>query len=331
MNYYPHHIGDYDSHTSHLNWLEDAAYSRMIRLYYRTEKPLSSKVEQICRLLRANSAAEKKAVNQVLEEFFILQDDGWHNSRCDAEIHRANSKAERNREVGKLGGRPRKTETKTDNPGNPKETQTVIYGNPNETLPIANSQEPNKATAAIIPPVVAPTDEKPSPPPVVGKPEKPEPPPKPEVARNVQIAVLLREWERDRGKFAKITSATPQLQGWIDRGASNDQIREAYDLAVAMRSSNGDEGAINAGIVDTFLAQILNPPAATSALNRHPPPGTVVPWQASWSGIVAKGQELGMHQSEAEHPQAFKARVFEAAQMTPEEKAVLRADYGVHA
>ena len=96
-----------------------------------------------------------------------------------------------------------------------------------------------------------------------------------------------------------------------------------------MRSSKGDEGAINAGIVDTFLAQILNPPAATSALNRPSP--AALPWQASWSGIVAKGKELGLHQSEAEHPQAFKARVFEAAQMTPEEKAVLRADYGVHA
>lgn len=142
MNYFPFHIGDYDSHTAHLSWLEDAAYSRMIRLYYRTEKPLSSKVEQICRLLRANSAAEKQAVKQVLEEFFILQDDGWHNSRCDAELHRANAKAERNRAVGKLGGRPKKSETKEVNSGNPQKTQTVISGIPNETLPIANSQEP---------------------------------------------------------------------------------------------------------------------------------------------------------------------------------------------
>jgi uncharacterized protein YdaU (DUF1376 family) len=39
MNYYPFHIGDYISHTSHLSDLEDLAYRRMIDLYYQTEEP----------------------------------------------------------------------------------------------------------------------------------------------------------------------------------------------------------------------------------------------------------------------------------------------------
>ncbi len=142
MNYFPFHIGDYESHTAHLTWIEDAAYSRMVRLYYRIEKPLPAKVDEVYRLVRASTAPERKAVLQVLNEFFVLQDDGWHNQRCDAEIAKANAKAERNRTVGKLGGRPKKSETNMVNSGNPQETQTVISGLANETLPITNNQEP---------------------------------------------------------------------------------------------------------------------------------------------------------------------------------------------
>lgn len=331
MNYFPFHIGDYDSNTSHLTWIEDTAYSRMIRLYYRTEKPLPAKIEDVCRLVRALSGQERKAVSQVLNEFFVLHDDGWHNARCDAEIEKAKQKAERNRTVGKLGGRPKKSVTEMVNSDNPQETQTVISGLPKETLPITNNQEPItnnqepiKATAATIPAVVPPTDKNP-PPPSPGL-EKTQPPAK-AVDRTTQIAVLLRGWERDRGKSAKVTSATPQIREWASKGVTDAQLREAYELAVEMRKVKGDEGAINAGIVDTFLAQILNPPPGTSAL--HSIATGAKPWQASWSGIVAKGRELGIFQSEAEHPQAFKTRVFEAAQMTPEEKATLRADFGI--
>lgn len=142
MNYFPFHIGDYDSNTSHLTWIEDAAYSRMIRLYYRIEKPLPAKVDEVYRLVRASTAPERKAVSQVLNEFFVLHDDGWHNARCDAEIEKAKQKAERNRTVGKLGGRPKKSVTEMVNSDNPQETQTVISGLPNETLPITNNQEP---------------------------------------------------------------------------------------------------------------------------------------------------------------------------------------------
>ena len=40
MNYYEHHIGDYAQATAHLTFVEDAAYSRLIRKYYAEERPL---------------------------------------------------------------------------------------------------------------------------------------------------------------------------------------------------------------------------------------------------------------------------------------------------
>ena len=86
MNYYEHHIGDYAEATAHLSFVEDAAYSRMIRKYYATEKPLPADAKAIQRLIGARTKEEKEAVETVLQEFFTLQDDGWHQTRCDEVI-----------------------------------------------------------------------------------------------------------------------------------------------------------------------------------------------------------------------------------------------------
>lgn len=141
MNFYKHHIGDFDADTAHLSWMEDAAYRRLMCLYYRREAPIPSDVDQACRLVRATSKQERDAVRTVLAEFFTDEDDGWHNKRCDMEIEAAQAKAARNREVGKTGGRPRKPETQTvakqeptENPdGFQNRTQTEPNQNPSQT------------------------------------------------------------------------------------------------------------------------------------------------------------------------------------------------------
>ena len=88
MNYYEHHIGDYAEATAHLTFIEDATYSRLIRKYYATEKPLPMDVKFVQRLINARSKEEKNAVISVLNEFFTLTDDGWRQERCDHEIAR---------------------------------------------------------------------------------------------------------------------------------------------------------------------------------------------------------------------------------------------------
>ena len=93
MNYYEHHLGDYDGATAHLSWLEDCAYRRLICLYYRSEAPIPADVKQACRLVRAASKIERDAVQQVLSEFFTLQADGWHHDRCDRELSEFHEKA----------------------------------------------------------------------------------------------------------------------------------------------------------------------------------------------------------------------------------------------
>lgn len=88
MNYYEHHIGDYDEATAHLTACEDGIYSRLIRKYYSTEKALPNDIPALQRLVRARSRDEKAAVKTILEEFFDLREDGWHQKRCDEDLAR---------------------------------------------------------------------------------------------------------------------------------------------------------------------------------------------------------------------------------------------------
>jgi hypothetical protein len=78
------------------------------------------------------------AVQTVLEEFFMfdMENDCWFHKRCDKAIADYQAKAERNRAVGKLGGRP-----KSNPDAIPQETQVVSKHNPNQE-PITNNHKP---------------------------------------------------------------------------------------------------------------------------------------------------------------------------------------------
>lgn len=100
MNYFEHHIGDYDKNTSHLSACEDGIYCRMIRRYLDKEIPLDADIEEIKRIVRARTREEKKAVDTVLKEFFFPAADGWHHKTCD-EIISAYQAGEPEREAKK--------------------------------------------------------------------------------------------------------------------------------------------------------------------------------------------------------------------------------------
>lgn len=99
MNFYKHHLGDYDGATAHLDWCEDMAYTRLLRVYYRREQPIPADLQLACRLVRASTATQRKAVETVLNEFFELRADGWHNHRADEEIAAYQAQASTNRRI----------------------------------------------------------------------------------------------------------------------------------------------------------------------------------------------------------------------------------------
>lgn len=90
---YPFHIRDYLTKTRHLSQTEDLAYRRLLDTYYTEEQPLPSDAQRCARLIAMPDAQD--AVALVLQEFFELRDDGWHNDRCDHELDKYHAKAER--------------------------------------------------------------------------------------------------------------------------------------------------------------------------------------------------------------------------------------------
>jgi len=133
MNYYKRHIGDYSAATRHLSILEHGVYMLLLDLYYTSEAPLNRDTKEVCRKVGARAKDECAAVVVVLNDFFTLTDDGWHQSRCEAEIDIFRVKLETNRVTGRRGGRPNK-ETQTVNSENPEITQSVSVNTKHETL-----------------------------------------------------------------------------------------------------------------------------------------------------------------------------------------------------
>jgi len=132
MHFYPFHVSDYIHDTAHLSNEEDLAFRRLLDLYYTQEKPIPNRTHEVARRIRM--AKQINAVQTVLEEFFDFdtENDHWYHKRCDELIESYQAKAERNRQIGKLGGRPK---------ANPQETQTVSKQNPNQE-PRTINQEP---------------------------------------------------------------------------------------------------------------------------------------------------------------------------------------------
>jgi len=84
VHYYQFNIGDYASHTSHLDPLEDIAYRRMIDYCYLHESGLPSDIEEISKKIRMREQC--KCIEYVLQEFFLLKDNAYTCKRIDEEI-----------------------------------------------------------------------------------------------------------------------------------------------------------------------------------------------------------------------------------------------------
>jgi uncharacterized protein YdaU (DUF1376 family) len=140
MHYYQFNIGDYAKSTKHLTLLEDLAYRRLLDIYYDTEKPLISNVKQLARIAGMSEYIDE--ITNVLSDFFTETEEGFTQKKTACEIEAYRAKAGTARVNGKLGGRPKKTQTE------PTKTQSVNSANPDETglkpnyKPLTINQEP---------------------------------------------------------------------------------------------------------------------------------------------------------------------------------------------
>lgn len=111
MNFYPHHIKDFNNSTRHLTRVERSVYRDAIELYYDSECMLCNDFDRLARKLLCDSNEEKSALRDVLNEFFTLTDEGYYHERCDEEItkYRANISAKAKAGIASAAKRKQKS------------------------------------------------------------------------------------------------------------------------------------------------------------------------------------------------------------------------------
>ena len=97
--WYARNTGKFRRKTAHLSLVQMGAYDRLLDWYYDNRKPLPQEWVQLHRICGAICATEQDAVASVVQEFFILLDDGWHNKTADEEIAKAQGISQSRREA----------------------------------------------------------------------------------------------------------------------------------------------------------------------------------------------------------------------------------------
>ena len=150
MHYYQFNIADYRKDTTHLSRLEHYIYRDLIDWYYLDEAPIPLETQSVMRRLRLVTQEEAQALENVLSDFFS-KEDGWRHSRIDQDIVEYHAMLEKNRINGKLGGRPKKTQSVSS--GMPDETHSKGNQEPitiNQSTPLVASKLPTCPQQEII-------------------------------------------------------------------------------------------------------------------------------------------------------------------------------------
>jgi uncharacterized protein YdaU (DUF1376 family) len=134
MHYYKFNIADYRKDTGHLSTIEHGIYRQLIDWYYLDEQPIPEETQVVIRRLRLG-IEEVNFLKNVLTDFFVLTKTGYKHKRIEVEIKDYQEQVEKNKNNGKLGGRPKKTQSVID--GFPDQSQN----NPNQE-PLTTNHKP---------------------------------------------------------------------------------------------------------------------------------------------------------------------------------------------
>lgn len=156
MNYYSHHIGDFDKATRHLTRIERSIYRDLMDVYYDTEEPLTLDRAALCRKIIARSPEEATAVEQVLNEFFIESMTGWVHIGCEMGIAAFRASNSQKSAAGKASAAARalikqqalngrSTDVATDD-GTPVEQ--TFNGSATNQYPVSKNQRKPKPTSS---------------------------------------------------------------------------------------------------------------------------------------------------------------------------------------
>lgn len=97
MHFYQFDINKYRAATGHLTVEEHGIYRWLLDETYHTESPLSTDIQQYVRKIRLTSD-QKETLVDILNEFFVLEEDGWHNLSAEEALAVVYAKSEKAKE-----------------------------------------------------------------------------------------------------------------------------------------------------------------------------------------------------------------------------------------
>jgi uncharacterized protein YdaU (DUF1376 family) len=144
MHYYQHHIGDFIKATSRLSDSQTMAYLRLLWMYYDSEKPLKPDIK----ILAFQIGASQEDTELLLNSYFVLCENGWHQKRCDKEIEEYRELLNKKSNAGKASAEQRKNRRSTDVEQvlNSRDADVQLTNN---HKPITNNHKPIKDKEAI--------------------------------------------------------------------------------------------------------------------------------------------------------------------------------------
>lgn len=143
VHYYQFNIGDYRRRTNYLSLLEHGIYRALLDTYYLEEKPLCADDANVMRTHNIRTPNEVEAYQNIINDFFELQDDGYHHIHCDEQIEKYRDKSAKASASAKA---------RWDN--KPKAMRTHSEGNANHK-PLTINHKPIKTRASpFVPPSV---------------------------------------------------------------------------------------------------------------------------------------------------------------------------------
>lgn len=161
MNYYPHHIGDFDRATRHLTRIERSIYRDLLDVYYDTEQPLTLDQQALCRKIIARTPEEAEAVRAILVEFFHETPTGWFHDRCEEELETYRKSNTQKSVAGKASAAARAARRQQAINGIattvPTAVERTLNGTSTNQEPRTNNQEPEPGREA---PPAPPADAK---------------------------------------------------------------------------------------------------------------------------------------------------------------------------
>jgi uncharacterized protein YdaU (DUF1376 family) len=228
VNYYEHHLGDWAAATGHLTWDEDMAYTRLLRAYYHYERAIPD--GQQYRLAKAATASQRKAVDQVLAEFFELREGHYHQKRADVEVARFQDKQRK----AKASADIRWAHTERNANASPNAMRTHSEGNALQTPDTRHHRNTSLLTQA----PAFPPKSRPDEPPQLTLVEPPPPPAEPYRVPDCPHLAVLALW-------AEVLPSMPQhlptqwrgtragnlRARWRETGVEKGWVNEAEGLA----------------------------------------------------------------------------------------------------